>query len=61
MFGKLPWIVYQYLASILKKGGWPLVILLSGLLAKGTISTIQQVKQFVDNWKPNDGRGNKDT
>ncbi len=50
MLGKLPWIVYQSLASILKKGGWPLVLLVVGLIAKGAISTYEGLKKYVDEW-----------
>jgi hypothetical protein len=48
--GKLPWIIYQTLASILKKGGWPLVVLVSGLVVKGVLSSYEDIKKYVDGW-----------
>ena len=60
MLGKLPWIIYQSLATILKKGGWPLVLLIVGLVAKGVISTYEELKKYIDEWSSDhkDGTNN---
>jgi hypothetical protein len=48
--GKLPWIIYQALSSLLKKGGWPLVLVVSGLVVKGVLSSYEDIKKYANEW-----------
>ncbi len=35
---------------MLKKGGWPLVVLVAGLVVKGVLSSYEDIKKYVDEW-----------
>ncbi len=56
MLGKLPFIIYQSLSWLLKRGGWPLVIAIVGLVGKGVLSSYDDIKKWVDEkWNGGDG------
>lgn len=57
MIGKLPFIVYKSLSWLLKRGGWPLVIAVVGLIGKGLLSSGEDIKKWVEEkWNGPNGK-----
>lgn len=48
MIGRLPFIVYKSLSWLLKRGGWPLVVAVVGLVGKGVLSSYDDIKKWVE-------------
>lgn len=47
----LPWIVYQTMAVILKKGGYTLLVIITGLVLQGTLKTIADIHHYLNSMK----------
>ena len=44
----IPFIVYQFISIILKKGGWALLTLIVGLIGQGVLKSSKDIKNFLD-------------
>lgn len=48
MIPNIPFWIYKLVSTILKKGGWPLLVTIVTLISQGVIKTVKDLKKYLN-------------